>query len=151
LKNNFAARFAEAHKKTAITVFIIAILASVAFSVIVMQLLVGPRARWNQTYGGPNADQAFYAVQTSDGGYAIAGWTESFGAGSADFWLIKTDSNSNMQWNQTYGGAGTEYGWSVIQTSDGGYAIAGSTESFGAGSYDFWLIKTCFEGESDLA
>jgi hypothetical protein len=101
---------------------------------------------WNRTFGGSNTDSASTVVQTTDGGYALAGYTSSFGAGSYDLWLIKTDANGNMQWNKTYGGAGTEYTYthaqSVVQTVDGGYALAGETSSFGAGYDDFWLVKT---------
>jgi predicted secreted protein len=99
--------------------------------------------QWNETYGGANQEEAWSVVQTSDGGYAIAGWTDSFGAGGGDFWLVKTDAKGQMRWNQTYGGAGSEWGYNnkVIQTIDGGYAIASCTTSFGAGNYDFWLIK----------
>jgi len=97
---------------------------------------------WSQTYGGTSSDSAAAMVQTSDGGYAIAGYTESFGAGSYDFWLVKTDGYGNMEWNQTYGGAGIDHHRSLVETSDGGYALAGYTTSFGAGSADFWLVKT---------
>jgi hypothetical protein len=96
---------------------------------------------WNQTYGGADADFAHAVIWTSDGGYAIAGYTRSYGAGGFDFWLIKTDSAGNMQWNKTYGGTGSEHAFSAIQTSDGGYVMAGSTTSSGAGYYDFWLVK----------
>ena len=97
---------------------------------------------WNKTYGGPDYDRAWSVIQTSDGGYAIAGYTESFGAGLNDFWLVKTDSAGNLEWNKTYGGTSRDVANALVQTSDGGYAIAGYTESFGAGSYDFWLVKT---------
>lgn len=96
--------------------------------------------QWSKTYGGDEWDMAFSVVETSDGGYALAGYTESFGVGEADVWLVKTDANGNMQWNQTYGGASSEWARSVIQTKDGGYALAGTTYSFGAGGGDFWLI-----------
>ena len=98
--------------------------------------------QWNKTYGGTGDDEGYSLVQTSDGGYAIAGETNSFGAGSDDFYLVKTDSAGNMQWNKTYGGTGDDEGYSLVQTSDGGYAIAGITNSFGAGSYDVYLVKT---------
>ncbi|MCW4005671.1 MAG: hypothetical protein NWF04_03615 [Candidatus Bathyarchaeota archaeon] len=102
--------------------------------------------QWNQTYGGASADYAFCVVHTNDGGYAIAGYTGSFGAGSTDYWVVKTDANGVMQWNQTYGGTNIEYADSIIQTSDGGYALAGYTASFGAGNYDYWLVKTDANG-----
>ncbi|TET19313.1 hypothetical protein E3J74_07045 [Candidatus Bathyarchaeota archaeon] len=102
----------------------------------------GYTAGWNQTYGGANADHARSVIQTADGGYAIAGYTYSYGAGGWDSWLVKIDSAGNMQWNQTYGGTFDEDTWSMVQTSDGGYALAGSTHSYTAGGLDFWLVKT---------
>lgn len=81
--------------------------------------------QWIKTFGGVNNDCAFSVVQTSDGGYTIAGYTGSYGAGSTDVYLVKTDSAGNMQWNKTYGGTGTDEAYSLIKTSDGGYAIAG--------------------------
>jgi len=101
---------------------------------------------WNKTYGGTGTDIAYSMVQTSDGGYALAGYTDSFGAGGADFWLVKTDASGNMLWNKTYGGTGADEAYSVVQTSDGGYALAGITNSFGAGGWDFWLVKTDMNG-----
>jgi len=97
---------------------------------------------WNQTYGGTTADAAYSLIATSDGGYALAGYTASFGAGGWDFWLVKIDGFGNMEWNQTYGGTTDDAAYSLVETSDGGYALAGFTRSFGAGGYDFWLIKT---------
>jgi hypothetical protein len=97
---------------------------------------------WNKTYGGKDWDTAHSLVETSDGGYAIAGYTGSFGAGEYDFWLVKTDLFGNMEWNQTYGGTDWDVAHSLVETSDGGYVIAGNTESFGAGEDDFWLVKT---------
>jgi hypothetical protein len=101
---------------------------------------------WNQTYGGVFTDIAYCVIQTSDGGYALAGYTESFGAGGDDFWLVKTDATGNLDWNQTYGGGGSDIAYSVIQTGDGGYALAGYTESYGAGGADFGLVKTSADG-----
>lgn len=97
---------------------------------------------WNQTYGGVGSDVAVAVVQGSDGGYVIAGYTRSYGAGDDDFWLVKTDSAGNAQWNHTYGGADLDRALSMVATSDGGYALAGRTESFGGGYTDFWLVKT---------
>jgi hypothetical protein len=101
---------------------------------------------WNKTYGGTGWDGATSLVQTGDGGYALAGQTNSFGAGSNDFWLVKTDANGNMLWNKTYGGTGDDGAYSLVQTGDGGYALAGYTKSSGAGGYDAWLVKTDASG-----
>ena len=97
---------------------------------------------WNQTYGGAEFEAVHSLVETFDGGYAMAGRTKSFGSGGNDFYLVKTDSNGNMLWDRTYGGEQYDSANSIIVTSDGGYAIAGGTSSFGSGDTDFWLIKT---------
>jgi hypothetical protein len=102
--------------------------------------------QWSKTYGGADTDYASALVQTTDGGYALAGFTNSFGAGSSDFWLVKTDASGNMQWSKTYGGTGDDYAWALVQTTDGGYALAGATDSFGAGRDNFWLVKTDANG-----
>ena len=104
------------------------------------------KIEWNKTYGGEIQDRAYSLVQTSDGGYALAGSTWSFGAGKDDFWLVKTDSLGNMEWNRTYGGAESDSANSLIVTSDGGFALAGSTWSFNLSSFDYWLVKTNANG-----
>jgi hypothetical protein len=88
---------------------------------------------WSRTYGGTGDDWASALVQTTDGGYALTGSTGSFGAGYVDSWLVKTDASGNMQWNRTYGGTGDDEAYALVQTSDGGYALTGYTNSFGAG------------------
>jgi hypothetical protein len=97
---------------------------------------------WDRTFGGADWDGALSGQQTSDGGYILAGFTKSDGAGECDVWLIKTDSEGRELWDRTFGGADFEEAFSVQQTSDGGYIVAGYTRSDGADKGDVWLIKT---------
>ncbi len=96
---------------------------------------------WQKTYGGTINDYAYFTRQTLDGGYVVAGNANSFGAGVSDNWILKLDGSGNVQWQKTYGGTGTECANSIQQTSDGGYIVAGYTNSFGAGDYDTWIMK----------
>ena len=98
--------------------------------------------QWNKTFGGAGYDDATYVQQTSDRGYILIGKTESNAIGKLDVWIIKTDANGNRQWDKTYGSINEDNGWSVQQTLDGGYILAGETELYGSGDYDAWLIKT---------
>jgi len=101
---------------------------------------------WNQTFGGPQDDRGYSVQETTDSGFIITGYTDSFGNGSYDFWLIKTNSQGIEEWNQTFGGFHSDLGFSVQQITDGGFVLTGYTMSFGNGDSDVWLIKTNSQG-----
>ena len=103
---------------------------------------------WTKTYGGSGNDKGIAAQQTVDGGYIIGGWTTSYGAGSADLWLLKTDSQGDTLWTKTNGGAEYDMCRALQQTSDSGYIIVGTTRSFGNGESDIYLIKTDVDGDT---
>jgi len=98
---------------------------------------------WMKTYGNPNEDSMLGSIQqTTDGGYITVGFTGPY-FGNHDVWLVKIQKNGNMAWEKTFGGSSPDEGWYVRQTSDGGYIIAGVTESFGSSSNEnIYLIKT---------
>jgi hypothetical protein len=95
---------------------------------------------WNQTYGGVDFDIGWSAVELSTGGFCIAARTTSFPPGQGDVWLLGIDSDGNLLWNQTFGGLLYDTPSSIIDVSTGGFAIIGTTESFGAGNEDMWLL-----------
>jgi hypothetical protein len=103
---------------------------------------------WTRTYGGTGEDRGNSVQQTLDGGYIVAGFTSSFGPGDEDVYLIKTNDSGDTVWTRTYGGTSNDEGFSVRQTSDGGYIIAGSTASFGAGTRDVYLIRVDTTGDT---
>lgn len=107
--------------------------------------------QWNRTFGGALFEEGRYVEETGDGGYAITGWTNSYGAGGSDVWLIRTDSYGVEQWNRTIGGPADDVGNSAHQISDGGYILAGFTGSYGAGKDDVWLIKFCPDYEPPIS
>jgi uncharacterized delta-60 repeat protein len=103
---------------------------------------------WTRTYGGSDYDNAYSVQQTADGGYIVAGFTDSFGAGRSDVYLVKTNSQGDTLWTRTYGGSASDGAWSGRQTPDGGYIVAGTTYSFGAGNYDLYVVKTNSQGDT---
>ncbi len=108
-----------------------------------MKIDASGNLEWSKTYGGPDPDIAYSVVETPDGGYALTGYTDSFGVNRYDLWLVKTDSAGNLEWDKTYGGPQFDAGRSVIVTSDGGFMIAGYRDY--QANYvkaKFWLIKT---------
>jgi len=135
-----------------------------------------PVIEWQRNYGGSN-DDVFNSIQnTSDGGYILAGNTSSTdfnvtkNHGKIDFWVVKQNSNGGIEWQKSYGGSGNDNAYSIIQTSDGGYVVVGSTTSKDGdiskndwpNVESFWIIKLdakgniqwnkCFDGNhTDIA
>jgi hypothetical protein len=96
---------------------------------------------WEKTFGGSDNDGAWSIQQTNDGGYIVAGYTSSFGAGSYDVYVLKLDTSGKEVWSKTFGGSSDDLAWSIQQTDDGGCIVAGYTKSFGAGSEDVYILK----------
>jgi len=96
---------------------------------------------WFKHYGGTSVDQGYSGQQTSDGGYIVAGFTQSYTYGNKDFSIYKLDSSGNKVWFKHYGGSNDDYGYSIQQTSDGGYIVSGTTDSYTYGSSDFAIYK----------
>ncbi len=97
--------------------------------------------QWAKTFGGPNSDFGNDIRQTANGGYVIAGYTKSFGAGNDDAYIITTNASGNLNWSVCYGDTAIDRATSIDQTADGGFIIAGQTSATGASNSDFYLIK----------
>ncbi|UCF80197.1 MAG: thrombospondin type 3 repeat-containing protein [Acidobacteriota bacterium] len=113
--------------------------------------------QWQKIYGGGDEGDRrrragrqyipLSVVQTSDGGFAVAGRTGSFGAGQYDAWVLKLDASGNVEWQKTYGGADADGTPAIQQTTDDGFVVAGWTRSFGAGNVDVWVLKLDASGK----
>jgi uncharacterized delta-60 repeat protein len=114
----------------------------------VLKLNTDGTVNWEKAYGGSSGDESGYSVQeTSDGKYIVAGETSSFGAGGGDVWVLLLNADGTVNWEITYGGTSADSGYSVQQTADGGYIVAGATSSFGEGNSDFWVLRIDKNGE----
>jgi hypothetical protein len=104
---------------------------------------------WDKTFGGIKVDGLNSLIQTSDSSYILAGFTNSNEAGEFNAWVIKLDDDGNTVWDKTFGGSKDDGLNSLIQTSDNGYAVVGSTSSKGKGKYDAWVIKLDDKGNME--
>ena len=111
-------------------------------------LTIFAQETWIRTFGGTGIDVGKSVIQTDDGGYVIAGYTNSFGAGGSDVYLLKVNAYGYVIWEKTYGGQGNDSGNHVIQTNDNCFIIVGTTNSFGNGNNDVFLIKTDTRGNT---
>ncbi|WP_459191424.1 hypothetical protein [Halosimplex sp. J119] len=107
--------------------------------------------QFRRTYGGDELDSFYDVVQTSDGGFAMAGLTRSFGADGYDGWLVKTDAEGNEEFNRTYGGDQDDRAFAVVQTADGGFVLGGDSEPTDDRINHFWLVKTDEEGNEQFS
>lgn len=97
--------------------------------VLVLRLNPDGGLLWAKAYGGPGADGAYSIVRTADNGSAIPGYMESFGAVSKNILVLKLDSDGGLTWVKHYGRAGWQEACCIIQTTDGGYEVAGGGDN----------------------
>ncbi|MEM7246658.1 MAG: hypothetical protein AAF533_15010 [Acidobacteriota bacterium] len=96
---------------------------------------------WQRAYSGASYDRCRTAIATSDGGYLLAGYTESFGAGEEDAWLVKIDETGELEWQASYGGPDSDEAEGLLELPGGGYLVTGHTRSWGEGADDAWLLE----------
>jgi hypothetical protein len=101
---------------------------------------------WAKSYRGSAQDTVSTIQPTADGGYILGGTTASWGAGMNDLWMMKLAADGAVEWQKAYGGSASDTLSSIRQTSDGGYIVAASTDSFGAGNTDAWVLKLSSTG-----
>lgn len=116
------------------------------FDVYVIKTGAAGKPEWERTFGGSGWDFGSWVRRTGDGGYVIAGATASFGAGGYDAYLIKTGAAGMTEWERTFGGSGWDAGKTVRQTGDGGYLVAGWTDSFSDRGWELYLVRTDASG-----
>lgn len=115
----------------------------------ILKLSASGDIEWQKTYGGSSFDSAEAIQQTIDGGFIVAGYTSSFGAGGSDIWILKLTQLGDIEWQRTYGSVGSEWTTSIQLTSDGGYVVSGYTSSFDNGTGDIWVLKLFSNGDID--
>jgi len=120
---------------------------SVYKDVYILKLNSKGEVQWQKTFGGEGSDEANSIQQTTDGGYIVAGWTESFGFGGQDVYILELNSNGELEWQKTFGGKYDDGAESIQHTADGGYIIAGWTKSFGSGLENVYILKLNSKGQ----
>lgn len=106
---------------------------------------------WSRRYGGPEFEMCYGIASTRGNGYLLVGWTDSFsagGSGDCDVWALRVDENGDSLWARRYGGPSVEYAYSVAVVEEGGFVIGGSTQTWGEGLADFWLVRVDENGDS---
>jgi predicted secreted protein len=113
----------------------------------VLKLNADGEVVWENAYGGSHHDYGCSIQETLDGGFVIAGFTNSYGVGASDCWILKLDTDGNVIWQKGYGGAYYDEANSIQLTSDSGFIVAGRTQSYGNGEYDCWILKLDANGD----
>lgn len=98
-----------------------------------------PDTLWTRTYGYADSDECFEMCSTPDYGYVLTGFTNSFGSGDWDVYLLRTDDSGDTLWTITYGGTTNEFAHCMCVSPDGGFVIGGVLQS---GDYDIYVFKT---------
>ncbi len=109
--------------------------------VLIMKLDLDGSILWANTVGGSQSEYGYRVQQTSDNGFIVSGYTDSFGAGGSDLMVLKFHETGSLEWAHTYGGSDQDLGFSVIESSSGGYIVLGQTSSFGEGNFDQFLLR----------
>lgn len=117
------------------------------YDIYVVKLGQSGKTIWQKTFGGAGKDYARAMTKTDDGGVVIAGTTKSYGSGSYDFYVTRLNSEGNKVWSNTYGGEDLDSAYGIDATSDGGFIVVGTTESYGAGNSDFYIVKLDADGK----
>ncbi|HLG34860.1 MAG TPA: T9SS type A sorting domain-containing protein [Bacteroidia bacterium] len=120
----------------------------------VVKLDTAGNVQWQRCLGGTSSDHAYSIQQSADGGFILVGLTGSNDGdvsgyhGGPDYWIVKTDYSGQIQWQKCLGGTNGDIAYSVQQTNDGGYILAGKTGSYDGdvsgnhgGVNDFWIVK----------
>ncbi|GJQ59136.1 MAG: hypothetical protein D8M57_07175 [Candidatus Scalindua sp. AMX11] len=111
------------------------------YDYLIMKLKSDGTIDWQKSYGGTGNDYPTSIQQTSDGGYIVLGYSDSFSTGDNDAWVLKLDKNGSVAWQRTYGGPHDDKARSIAQTTDGGYIVTGALQSSSVGSWDMWAFK----------
>lgn len=118
------------------------------FCIIPTPHILAQDIQWSKGYGDVNEDWGWSVIETIDSGLLIAGFSSSFTPGNTDAWILRCDQGGDTLWTRVFGGEGYDRAYSVDKALDGGFIIAGHTESFGLSDYDFYLIRISETGDS---
>lgn len=132
-----------------------------SFSLVCILNAQSPSIEWQNSIGGSNDDYGTSIIATPDGGYITAGRAKSNDGdvtgnhGDFDYWVVKLDGNGEIEWQRCYGGSERDFAHSILNTTDGGFIVAGHTLSndgdisFNHGGYDVWIVKIDSIGNID--